>query len=538
MWRANPSSESNRVGDYWNSIVSESNAQSGLTKEDIDPTLVETISRLTRVDDARPASAEFSRQFENRFLEAIGGATVQPIPEPAIRNGTIADGPPSQVSAKLHDFSSELAIRRRLLVSIAATLLIFAAVASTYYLITERRDGFQVANDANFIPAPPTIFDVPMDRGNAERTGVMPGPGLSQQLEMRWSFDAGRSGVSTPALVGDTLFIGGGSEFGSDADGSGSIVAIDFVSGAERWRFPTESPAATTPAVIDGIVYASDTGGGLYALAAETGDELWRADLQGGWSSAPVYANQTLFIAVAPYQVSLQVAVRNDSVILGSGLVGLTEGVRIYAFDPLTGNERWQSPDSLGGKPGIMAFDAGSGTPKWTFAMSSLESGPSIGGQRVFAGSSLDRTIYALDLSAGEEIWKAPIDDDLPLLSSPAVSGESVLVTTALGNIVSLDQSTGAERWRARAMHVSLSSSAIVIDDVVYVVDTAYGVSAISAADGSVLWSEQLEMGGQVAVSPIVLHGTLFIGTSLIVESELVATLWAYAGSSNTGGSS
>jgi hypothetical protein len=59
-------------------------------------------------------------------------------------------------------------------------------------------------------------------------------------------------------------------------------------------------------------------------------------------------------------------------------------------------------------------------------------------------------------------------------------------------------------------------------------------VSAISAVDGSVLWSEELELAGQVVVSPIVLHGTLFIGTSLIVEEEHVATLWAVTGSSDT----
>ena len=533
MWRDRPTSESTRIGLYWDAVVTGGDARSRETAVmEVDAALVQTISRLERIDDARPASADFSQTFETQFLESIGQSPAAPKPANGIASLELARRP--EAGGRLLDFPVERIGWRRLLASIAAALLLFAALAGAYYLVDERREGSQVANDGNVIPAPPGEFEVPMDRGNPQRSGVLPGPGLSEQLELRWRFEAGRSGISAPALVGDTLFISGGSEFGSEADGSGSIIAIDFVSGSERWRFPTENAAAATPAVVDGIVYASDTGGVLYALDAETGDQRWRADLQGGWTSAPVVANQTVFIASAPYRVSLQVAVRNDTVIMGSGLVGLIEGVRLYAFDPLTGEERWQSPDSLAGQPGIMAFDAGSGAPKWTFAMSSLESGPAISGQRVFAGSSLDRTVYALDLASGEAIWQALIDEDLPLDSSPAVSGGSVFITTAFGKIVSLDQSTGAERWRASAKHISLSSSAIVIDETVYVVDTAYGVSAISAADGSVLWSEQLELAGQAVVSPIVLHGTLFIGTSLIAEAEHVATLWAYTGTSSS----
>jgi outer membrane protein assembly factor BamB len=534
MWHKR-TSESTRIGLYWDAAVTGSDAQSrGIAAEEIDPTLAETLSRLERIDDARPASADFSRRFETQFLEAIGvsGARTAFGPGGGAIGPEVVRGPAA--GGRLIELPVGQVDRRRLLAAIAAAILLFAAVAASYSIVSERQDGANIASDVNEIPAPPADFAVPMDRGNPQRSGVLPGPGLSGQLELRWRFEAGRSGISAPALVGDTLFISGGSEAGSEAGGSGSVIAIDFVSGSERWRFPTEHVAAATPAVVDGIVYASDTGGVLYALDAETGDQLWRADLEGGWTSAPVVANQRVFIAVAPYQVSLQVAVRNDTVVLGSGLVGLTEGVRLFALDPLTGEQRWQSADALAGQPGVVAFDTGSGAPVWTVAMSSLESGPAISGQRVFAGSSLDRAFYALDLASGDEIWQAPIDEDLPLNSSPAIAGGSVFVTTQFGKIVSLDEATGAERWRASAEHVSLSSSAIVVDEIVYVVDTAYGVSAISAVDGSVLWSEELELAGQVVVSPIVLHGTLFIGTSLIVEEEHIATLWAVTGSSDT----
>ncbi len=284
-----------------------------------------------------------------------------------------------------------------------------------------------------------------------------------------------------------------------------------------------------------GIVYAGDSGGIVYALDAGTGQELWRKELQSDWTSAPVVVNDTVFVGAAGYRSALHVAVEEGSVVVGSGLVGAPEnGFQLYAFDRTTGEEQWHSGDDRSGHPGLFAFDLESGELLWNFEMASLESGPAISGQHVYAGSTLDATIYALDLSSGAEEWSAPIGEDLSLDSAPAISGGSVFITTAYGSIVCLDGSTGAERWRASAENISLSGSAIVVESAVYVVDTNWGVSAFSATDGSVLWHEQLDLSGQVVVPPVVVDGTLFIGTSLEADSAYVATLWAFTGSDDT----
>jgi outer membrane protein assembly factor BamB len=207
------------------------------------------------------------------------------------------------------------------------------------------------------------------------------------------------------------------------------------------------------------------------------------------------------------------------------------DGFRLYSFDRLTGEERWRSGDDLSGQPGLFAFDAESGAPAWHFEMPSLESGPVIDGRHVFAGSTLDATIYSIDLASGEATWRSPIGEELPLNTSPAVSGGNVFVTTAFGTIVCLDESSGEVRWQASAEHASLNSSPVVVGNTVYVVDTAFGVSALSAADGSVLWSEKLALTGQVVVSPVVVNGTLYIGTSLEANTAYAATLWALSSS-------
>jgi outer membrane protein assembly factor BamB len=163
--------------------------------------------------------------------------------------------------------------------------------------------------------------------------------------------------------------------------------------------------------------------------------------------------------------------------------------------------------------------------------MASLESGPAIANGSVFAGSTLDRTIFALELGSGVEVWQADIGVDLPLNTSPAVSGGRVFVTTAFGTIFCLDEATGEVCWQADAEHASLNSSPVVVGSTVYVVDTAYGVSVFSTTDGGLFWSQQLELTGQVVVSPVVVNGTLFIGTSLNANTAYAATLWALVGS-------
>jgi len=532
MWRDRSTPESTRVARYWDQVVTGGSGQSpAVVEPDIDPTMVQTISWLERMDDARPASAEFSRRFETEFLSAIGATSEQMAPRPAWATASRETLQRAEAQRELIRFPGEHAQRRRLLASIAAGLLLFLALGIAYYA----RDRFGESGEPNVILAPSTAIDVPMDRGNPARSGAMPGPGVSSGLESSWRFEAGRGGISAPAVVGDTIFITSGSDTGGNADTQGSIVAIDAANGDERWRFPAAHVTGGTPAVAGGIVYAGDMGGIVYALDAGTGEEIWRQDLQSGWTSAPVVVDDTVYIAAAPYRASLHIAVQDGTVVVGSGLVGQPgNGFRLYAFDRMTGEARWHAEDERSGQPGLFAFDTEGGTLSWHFEMPSLESGPAISGQRVFAGSTLDGTIYALDFSSGEEEWVAPIGEDLPLDSSPAIAGGSVIVTTAYGSIICLDASSGAERWRASAEHISLNSSAAVVDGAVYVVDTAHGVTAISTADGSVLWSEQLDLTGQVGVSPVIVNGTLFIGTSLEDDSTYVATLWAFTGSGDT----
>jgi len=80
------------------------------------------------------------------------------------------------------------------------------------------------------------------------------------------------AGVSSPAVYGDTAFVGGGS-FGA----GGRVVALDVVTGAERWSFTPNGPVQSSLTYANGtILFATNTAQGtIYALDASTGGLRW-----------------------------------------------------------------------------------------------------------------------------------------------------------------------------------------------------------------------------------------------------------------------
>ncbi len=121
--------------------------------------------------------------------------------------------------------------------------------------------------------------------------------------ERRWRVKTRLSGfgvTSSPAVADGVVY------FGSD---SGQFLAVDADSGEVIWEFEVQPVQGlpSSPAVADGIVYfgvfapsGSRAFGGLIALAAASGEELWRfggPDLD--MISSPAYENGVVYV-VAP----------------------------------------------------------------------------------------------------------------------------------------------------------------------------------------------------------------------------------------------
>ena len=174
--------------------------------------------------------------------------------------------------------------------------------------------------------------DWPQWRGpnrDAKTTAFEAPKSWPKELTQKWKVAIGE-GVSTPALVGDKLYVfarQGGNEISR---------CLDAATGKEVWQDKYESQGATgpsayfsgprsSPTVVDGKVILLGVRGTLSCLDAASGKVLWRKDDFKG--TAPQFFTSCSPIAVGGLCIAQ----------LGGEMKGA-----IVAYDLATGNEKWQ----------------------------------------------------------------------------------------------------------------------------------------------------------------------------------------------------
>jgi len=200
---------------------------------------------------------------------------------------------------------------------------------------------------------------------------------------LRWRVPMRGAVVGAPAVAVGAVYAGAL---------DGELVALAAADGAERWRITTRGSIYAAPAADDGVVYAAGwfspsyevfatgTGGLLYAVDAATGATRWEIPLDMPVNSSP--------------------AVADGTVVVGGGR-------HVVAVDQATGRDRWRYP--TGGN---------------------VDSSPAVCNGVAYVGSQ-DGHLYALDLATGAERWRVNLHDSVAC--SPAVLGGVVYVTAGGG---------------------------------------------------------------------------------------------------------
>jgi len=203
---------------------------------------------------------------------------------------------------------------------------------------------------------------------------------------------------AAPVISAEQVYIG---------SPDGHIYAIDRSTGKENWRFQTDGPVLSTPAVERGILYTGSNDHHLYAIEAETGELKWKFD-----TGQPVISSP---------------AVQNGLVIIGS-----------------------RSAD-------LFALDAETGEPAWTYFywFSWVESSGVFHDDLFYIGSSDNQLVHAFDPADGQLIWS--FDTGGSPWTKPAVTDETVFsgifgnanyFIDHRGGFVAVDRKTGNEKWR------------------------------------------------------------------------------------------
>jgi outer membrane protein assembly factor BamB len=357
--------------------------------------------------------------------------------------------------------------------------------------------------------------DWPLFHANPQHTGVATDV-LPPSLRLAWSHRTpGTILTSSPAIVDGRVYVGTRDENGTEHNG---VRAVDFATGRRLWRFKTEAQVQASPAVSDGLVFASTVRGTLYALEAATGVKRWERTVGGeevnrGW----MYFSPTA----------------SDGVVYQAYTTA--DGGGVLALDAATGTERWNSrPASfnnwmsegsavvqdgrvyvIGQNGWVFALDTASGALLWSQRPAGgwVHSMPSVAEGRLFAGFQ-HGILVALDAITGAELWRYTSTDPTYIFgnaigSSPAVDGDTVFMGFHDGNVTALDAQTGTPRWSHRTGGGIISSPA-VSGDTVYVGSNDGHLYAFEKASGNLRW--RYEIGAWVASSPAVSGTGLVVG--------------------------
>ena len=172
------------------------------------------------------------------------------------------------------------------------------------------------------------------------------------------------------------------------------------------------------------------------------------------------------------------------------------------------------------------------GGTKWVFKTGGpIVSSPAIAGGVVYI-TSLDGYLYAIDEETGKEKWR--FKSRMPIASSPTVADGTLYFVSSTGALAAIDLETGKPRWvfateferkfEAKNLHGypsasqtipdawdMFTSSPAVVNASVYFGSGDGNVYAVDAKSGTLQW--KFSTRDVVHASPAVAGGTLFIGS-------------------------
>ena len=302
-------------------------------------------------------------------------------------------------------------------------------------------------------PSPTPVPPLAMFRADAAHSGVYPAPGAAAE----WVFEAGSELVSSPAIVDGVVYAAG-----SD----GTVYAVDAETGEGRWTFKAGLPIMSSPAVSQGVVCfgtgvdlsGQATQGDVVALDAQTGRERWRFSTGGTAGSSPAIAGST---------------------VLAASLDG-----NLYALDLQTGREQWR-------------FEAGA----------PIIASPVVVDGQVYIGS-VGGTLYAVDLATGQKTGSTVVGG--PLVATASIVDGIAYVGDDNGAFYALDLESKRLRWQFKAQ-AGINSSAAVAGGLVYFGSYDQNVYALDAQTGQATW--QFNTHGEVLSSPAVDADTVYVGS-------------------------
>lgn len=369
-----------------------------------------------------------------------------------------------------------------------------------------------VAGCSDASPPPDAGFDRPDDRwptAGYDPAGTAHAPAGPDEAVEQWRTgrtlrdDPTVTVLSTPIVDGSSVYVATLAAQGFDPDEDRSrLVALDAASGETAWTVEFPRGLTGSPALLGDSVVVGGRDGTVYAV--RNGESVWEATIRGPSGTPTVYGDR---IYVPDRWGNLHALDRDGRTLWADErrdtldrLLGDDETVDagVPAVDDTGVFVAFQSHQEPPVTADLIAYDHG-GDRRWYHELRGQHAGiaprgPALANGTVYATAG--GTVHAVDAASGEGRWRFESDDRTA--GPPATDGDRVYV--AATDLYALEVEDGSERWRvANGSDAGGENSSggapylarpAVADGSVY-----FRAGAVDASTGDRLWGGDAENG-------------------------------------------
>ncbi len=304
-----------------------------------------------------------------------------------------------------------------------------------------------------------------------------------------------------------------GKVYASDIEGG--VYALNADSGAELWHVEWKDlETGSSPTVAEGVVAVGTLDGEVIALDADTGAERWRAAVSSEVVAAPAIGNGVV------------VARSYDGRLFG---LNLTDGTRRWVFDrgvPLL-SLRGNGPPLIAGDAVFVGYDNGKiaalglqdGTLRWEQALSETQGRTELERMNDVDGTlhvsttggelyavNFNGQIGALAIDSGRLLWSR----EMSSYAGVALAGDKLFVADANGIVWSVDARSGSSLWKQEGLAHRWLGSPEVVDNYVVIGDLEGFVHWLDAETGAFAARQRVGDKG-IRSAPLVVGNTVYV---------------------------
>lgn len=241
----------------------------------------------------------------------------------------------------------------------------------------------------------------------------------------------------------------------------GGLLALQASDGQQLWQQATTGELLWPPLVRDAVIYVGTAfvGPGIdpqpekhawvYALAADSGQTLWAVETDTYTLTTPVIGEEQMVIAGS---------------FLPETAVSEGGGLRLHAFDRKTGSPLWTTDTHdgllktlaldaqhvyyLAYRDMLYALDGHTGAVVWHYPTENWSPGFTLADGRLYLGSD-NAVVHAVSGSEGTAVWRVPLTGifNSPR-ARPAIAGDLLYFQSNDNRLYALERDSGAIRWQ------------------------------------------------------------------------------------------